>query len=68
MSTETRTAVFSVSYSIGTYSGVVEVLADPSTETDAVIAKAKRILKARAGGTLPFGAESWVISDTKVLS
>ena len=48
-----------VRYSIGTYSGEVRVRCDPDDETDTVIATAKRIVRNHAGGSLPFGAESW---------
>lgn len=48
-----------VQYSVGTYTGEVRVMCDPDDETSTVIATAKRIVRNRAGGSLPFGAESW---------
>lgn len=56
--------LYTVSYQIGTYSGTVEVTADENAENDQIIAKAKRILRQRAGGSLPFGAESWRIEES----
>ena len=51
-----------VKYQIATYSGEVEVSCDPDDDNDVIIAKAKRILRNRAG-SLPFGYESWKVID-----
>lgn len=51
-----------VKYQIATYSGEIEVLCDPDDDNDVIIAKAKRILRNRAG-TFPFGYESWIVVD-----
>ena len=48
-----------VRYNVGTYTGEVRVFGDPDDETATVIATAKNIIRRRAGGSLPPGAESW---------
>lgn len=48
-----------VRYNVGTYTGEVRVRCDPDDETATVIATAKRIVRNRAGGSLPPGVESW---------
>ena len=51
-----------VKYQIATYSGEITVNCDPDDENEVVIAKAKRILRSKAG-TLPLGYESFKIID-----
>jgi hypothetical protein len=51
-----------VKYQIATYSGEVNVPCDPDDDNDVIIAKAKRILRNRAG-SFPFGYESWKVVD-----
>jgi hypothetical protein len=51
-----------VKYQIATYSGEIEVICDEAEDNEVIIAKAKRILKAKAG-TFPFGYDSWKIVD-----
>ena len=49
-----------VAYTVGTYAGKVTVtgcLADEDDDT--VLARARRIVIQRAGGSLPFGSQSW---------
>lgn len=48
-----------VDYSVGTYSGTVEVRASVDADRDHVIALARQQLRRRSDGFLPFGAESW---------
>ncbi len=51
---------WTVSYSIGTYSGDVSVRASADAEREHVIALAKQRLRRMSGGAaLPFGAESF---------
>lgn len=54
-----------VRYQVATYSGEVTVyFSDANMEDDAIIAKAKRIVTNRSGGSiLPFGYESWRIIE-----
>ena len=52
--------ISTVAYQLGTYSGEVRVFGvDQDDETEHVIARAKRQLIRDAGGSLPFGAQSW---------
>ena len=48
-----------VHYSIGTYAGSLELVVDADAERGEIISRAKRVLRQRAGGSLPFGAESY---------
>ena len=52
-----------VEYQIATYSGKVKVNCDPNDEYDHIIAKAKRVVKLKTGGSLPFGYESWKVTE-----
>jgi hypothetical protein len=52
-----------VKYQIATYSGEITVPCEPDDENEVIIAKAKRILTRQAGGSLPFGYESFKIVD-----
>ena len=48
-----------VKYQIATYSGEVQVNCSENDEDEHIIAKAKRILTQKSGGSLPFGYERW---------
>lgn len=50
-----------VKYQIATYSGEVQVHCNENDTDEYIIAKAKRIVTQRAGGSLPFGYESWKV-------
>ncbi len=50
-----------VKYQVATYSGQVTVNCEPDDDNEYIIEKAKRIVKNNAGGSLPFGYESWKI-------
>jgi hypothetical protein len=50
-----------VKYQIATYSGEVYVNINGDEEADFIIAKAKRILTDKSGGSLPYGYESFKI-------
>ena len=51
-----------VKYQVATYSGTVRVNCHPDDEHDYIIAKAKRLLTRQTGG-LPYGSESWKITE-----
>lgn len=53
--------IATVKYQIATYSGEVQVKCNENDDNDVIIAKAKRIVTQRAGGSLPFGYESWKV-------
>jgi len=50
-----------VKYQVATYSGEVQVNCNENDEDKHIIAKAKRIVTQKAGGSLPFGYESWKV-------
>ena len=52
-----------VKYQIATYSGEVQVNCNDNDEDEVIIAKAKRIVTQRSGGSLPFGYESWKVIE-----
>lgn len=52
-----------VKYQVASYSGEVTVNCDENDENEYIIAKAKRILTQRSGGSLPFGSESWKVIE-----
>ena len=52
-----------VEYQIATYSGTLTVNCEENEESETIIARAKRILIQRVGGSLPFGYESWKVVD-----
>ena len=52
-----------VKYQIATYSGEVQVNCNENDEDECIIAKAKRIVTQRSGGSLPFGYESWKVVE-----
>ena len=55
--------IATVKYQVATYSGKVQVNCDENDEDEYIIAKAKRIVTQRAGGSLPFGYESWKVVE-----
>lgn len=52
-----------VKYQVATYSGEVQVYCDENDEDEYIIAKARRIVIQKAGGSLPFGYESWKVVE-----
>jgi len=54
-----------VKYQISTYSGEIKVNCNENDDNEFIIAKAKRIIKQRAGGSIPFGYQSWKIIDKR---
>ena len=55
--------IATVKYQVATYSGEVQVNCNENDEDDYIIAKAKKIVTQRAGGSLPFGYESWKVIE-----
>ena len=55
--------IATVRYQVATYSGEVRVNCNENDEDEYIIAKAKRIVKQRAGGSPPFGYESWKVVE-----
>lgn len=51
--------IATVKYQIATYSGEVKVNCSEDDENEYIIAKAKKLLTQRSGGSLPYGYESW---------
>ncbi|WP_375585953.1 hypothetical protein [Cyclobacterium xiamenense] len=54
-----------VKYRVATYQGEVQVPCDPDDENEVIIAKAKRIVTRQAGGSLPWGSQSWRVIDRR---
>lgn len=52
-----------VKYQIATYSGEVSVNCDPDDDNEMIIARAKKIIRQKAGGYLPFGYEHFEIVE-----
>lgn len=52
-----------IKYQVATYSGEIKVNCNENDEDEYIIAKAKRILIQRYGGSLPFGFECWKVVD-----
>ena len=52
-----------VEYQVATYSGKINVNCNKNDENEHIIAKAKKILTQKSGGSLPFGYESWKVVD-----
>jgi hypothetical protein len=50
-----------VKYQVATYSGSVTVNCDENDDNEYIIAQAKRIVRERSGGSLPYGYERWEI-------
>ena len=55
--------IATVKYQIATYSGEVQVNCNENDEDECIIAKAKRIVTQRSGGSLPYGYESWKVVE-----
>jgi len=55
--------IATVRYQVATYSGEVQVNCNENDEDEYIIAKAKKIVTQRAGGSLPFGYESWKVIE-----
>ena len=55
--------IATVKYKVATYSGEVQVNCNENDEDEYIITKAKRIVTQRAGGSLPFGYESWKVVE-----
>lgn len=55
--------IATVKYQVATYSGEVQVNCDENDSDDYIIAKAKRIVRQKAGGSLPLGYESWKVVE-----
>jgi hypothetical protein len=52
-----------VKYQVATYSGEIKVICDENHDDEYIIAKAKRIVIQRYGGSLPYGYQSWRVVD-----
>ena len=52
-----------VKYQIATYSGEVKVNCSPEDTDDYIIAKAKKQLSQKSGGSLPYGYQSFKVID-----
>jgi len=50
---------YTAHYQIGTYSGTIEVTLGEDAEWEDIIAKARKVLRQRAGAPLPGGIECW---------
>ncbi|GIV43935.1 MAG: hypothetical protein KatS3mg035_1058 [Bacteroidia bacterium] len=55
--------IATVKYQVATYSGEVKVNCNENDEDEVIIAKAKQIIKQKAGGSLPYGYERWKVVD-----
>ena len=55
--------IATVKYQVATYSGEVQVNCDENDEDEYIIAKAKRIVTQRSGGSLPFCYQSWKVVE-----
>ena len=55
--------IATVRYQVATYSGEVQVNCNENDEDEHIIAKAKKIVTQKAGGSLPFGYESWKVIE-----
>ena len=55
--------IATVEYQVATYSGEVKVNCDENEDDEFIIARAKRMLENRAGGSLPFGYEIWKVVE-----
>lgn len=52
-----------VKYQVATYEGTVCVYCEPDDENELIIAKAKKIVTRLAGGSLPYGSQSWKVVE-----
>lgn len=55
-----------VNYQVATYSGEEIVYCDPNDDNEYIVSKAKQQLKRRAGGSLPFGYQSFNIVEREI--
>lgn len=55
--------IATVKYQVATYSGEIQVICNENDEDEHIIAKARRIVTQKAGGSLPFGYESWKVVE-----
>jgi len=54
-----------VRYQIATYSGEVIVYCDADDDNDIIEAKTERLIKQKAGGSLPYGYKCYTIIERK---
>jgi len=52
-----------VKYQVATYSGKEWVDCNENDENETIISKAKAQVRRKAGGSLPFGYESWRVIE-----
>jgi len=52
-----------VKYQVATYSGKIKVNCNENDEDEYIIAKAKKMVTQRSGGSLPFSYESWKVVE-----
>jgi hypothetical protein len=51
-----------VQYDVGTYTGEVMIYGvDPNEDDETIVARARKLVTRNAGGSLPFGAQSWKV-------
>lgn len=55
--------VATVKYQVATYVGEIQINCNENDEDEYIIAKARRIVIQKAGGSLPFGYESWKVVE-----
>ena len=61
MMSNTRTVT--VAYQVATYAGEIVLQVDENADREEIIARARAELRRRAGGSMPFGSESWRIRE-----
>ena len=54
-----------VKYQIATYSGEVDIMCNENDENNHIIAKAKKVLTRKSGGSLPFGYEHFEVTERR---
>ena len=52
-----------VKYQVATYSGEIDVYCDENDDNEEIISQAKVILRRQAGGSLPYGYESFKVQS-----
>lgn len=51
-----------VEYDVGTYTGEAMIYdVDPNEDDETIVARARKLVTRNAGGSLPFGAQSWKV-------